>query len=46
MFYYTYNLIDETWVDFEDFKLLDNIIKLIKTLFVYLIVKKKDEENI
>ncbi len=40
-FTHTYNLVDETWVDFEDFKLLDNVVKHIKTLFVYLAVRKR-----
>ncbi len=40
-FAYTYNLIGKTWVNFKDFKLLDNVMKHIKTLFVYSVTRKR-----
>ena len=40
-FAYSYNLVSETWVDFEHFKLLDIVVKHIKTLFVYSAARKR-----
>jgi len=40
-FAHIYNLVGETWVDFEHFKLLDIVVKHIKTLFVYSAARKR-----
>ncbi len=40
-FAHSYNLVGKTWVDFEHFKLLDIIMKHIKTLFVYSTARKR-----
>ena len=40
-FAHSYNLVGKTWVDFEYFKLLDIVVKHIKTLFVYLAARKR-----
>lgn len=40
-FAHSYNLVGETWVDFEHFKPLDTVVKHIKTLFVYSAARKR-----
>jgi len=40
-FAHIYNLVGETWVDLEHFKLLDIVVKHIKTLFVYSAARKR-----
>ncbi len=38
---YIYNLVEETWLDYFEFKLLDNIILFIKASFIYCLAYKK-----
>ncbi len=40
-FAHIYNLVRETWVEFEHFKLLDIVVKNIKTSFVYSAARKR-----
>ncbi len=38
---YIYNLVKETWLDYSEFKLLDNIILFIKAFFTHYLVYKR-----
>ncbi|GBB89932.1 hypothetical protein RclHR1_01680003 [Rhizophagus clarus] len=38
---HSYNLIGETWIDYENFKLLDTVVKNIKASFVYSVARKR-----
>jgi len=38
---HSYNLIGETWIDYENFKLLDRVVKNIKASFVYSVTRKR-----
>ena len=40
-FAHIYNLVRETWVEFEHFKFLDTVVKNIKTSFIYSAARKR-----